>query len=336
MSIEKKYLRNILLLIVIGFLTYAVMSFFQGFEKIESSFLNYKFENFLYAFFVICISWFVEACMLKIVTGKIKKISFLKNFRIAMITQFFNLITPFYTGGQPFTVYYYSKEGIDYEKSIAAILYKTYTFQIAISLLATISLVFSWFELNEIMIGFVFMGILINAGMAFFMFLIGHNGKIGIFVVNFIMKILRRIKLIKNFEKVKSEIEHRTTEFHSVFKEFGKQRKLFFRLTILNVLNYSLYALSAVLILRGIGLIPDLNVFNRTVMLNISASAVPTPGTSGGIEGIYFLFLNGMAENNDLTLGVFLWRIASYYLSILCSGLFVFKIFSKEKPEIKT
>ncbi len=333
MKIERKYLKHILIIIILGCLTYVILSFWQGFGEIRQSFLSYRYDRFFLAFAVISQTWLVEALMLKIVVGRIQMVSFLSSLRIAMVTQFFNLITPFYTGGQPFTVYYYSKAGIEYEKSIAAILYKAFTFQIAIALLGAVSLLFSLNQVTDLMVGVTLAGIAINAGVAFIMLLIGRSKRVGDVLINLLLRILSKLRIIRDDEKVRDEIDRRALEFNNMFSEYGHQRSVFLKLLFLNLLNYALYALSAVIILSGIGILPDVDLFNRTVMLNISSSAVPTPGTTGGIEGLYFLFFNGMARSSELTLGVFLWRMVSYYLSIAFSGLFVFKVFSRKEAE---
>ena len=134
MKIKKKYLVYTILVIILGCLIYVLMALFSDFDKIKGAFLQYRYEYFLLAFSCIVLNWFNEGLMLKTVVEGIKRVRFKRTFKIAMITQFFNLITPFFTGGQPFTVYYFSKEGVEYEQSIAAILYKSFTFQVAISL----------------------------------------------------------------------------------------------------------------------------------------------------------------------------------------------------------
>lgn len=334
MKIEKKYIRNIVIIIISGFIIYVILSFFQGFGKICTSFSEYRIEYFFYSFFCICFTWIIESVMLRTAFGGIKRVSLPRSFRIAMITQFFNLITPFYTGGQPFTVYYYSKEGIGYEKSIAAILYKTFTFQVAISVLGIICLSFFYGSVSTLSAGIAVAGISINLGMALLMFTIGRSRKIGKIVTDFVLKILSKLKLIRNPDKVKNEIDKRTGEFINTFDQFGRQWKIFAMLCIMNAVNYLMYAFSAVLIIMGTGVEFSFENFGKVVLMNISASSIPTPGTSGGIEGLFYLFMGKITSTEEITLAIFLWRAASYYLSILVSAIFVFRAFSKDERDL--
>ncbi len=331
MKIKKKYLVYTILVIILGCLIYILMALFSDFEKIKGAFLQYRYEYFLLAFLCIALNWFNEGFMLKTVVGGIKKVRFIRTFKIAMITQFFNLITPFFTGGQPFTVYYFSKEGVEYEQSIAAILYKSFTFQVAISLLGGISLFLTWNRLSVYTAGVALVAIIINAGLALLMFFLGKHQKTVDWIVTLIMKLLKKLHLVKRYESVKKNIDNRAKEFVNMFENFGSQKGLFLKLTGLNIINYSLYVASAVIILIGAGVAIDFELLNRIFLLNFSSSVIPTPGTSGGVEGFYFLFLKGLVDVNILTLSVFLWRMASYYLNILCSGMFVFVGFFRVK-----
>jgi uncharacterized protein (TIRG00374 family) len=323
MRLEKKYLTYTILVVVLGCLIYVLIALFSDFDKIKGAFLDYHYEYFLLGFLCIAVNWVNESLMLKTVTGGIRRVPFLRCFKIAMVTQFFNLITPFFTGGQPFTVYYFSKEGIEYEESIAAILYKSFTFQVAISLLGSVALFLSWNRLSVYTASVALVAIGINASIALLMFFLGKHQRTVDWIVGVVLKLLRKLRLMKHDEKVKANVDNRAREFVKMFEEFGSQRGLFLKLTGLNVINYSLYVASAVVILLGTGIGVDLQMVNRTVLLNVSSSVIPTPGTSGGVEGFYFLFLKSFVDVNVLMFSVFLWRMVSYYLNILVSGIFV-------------
>ncbi|HOO33739.1 MAG TPA: lysylphosphatidylglycerol synthase transmembrane domain-containing protein [Thermotogota bacterium] len=334
MKIEKKYITYTILVIIFGCLTYILIALLMDFDKIKQAFMDYRYEYFFLAVVLIAATWVLEGCMLKTTVAGIKKIRFRSAFKIAITTQFFNLITPFYTGGQPFTIYYFSKEGIDYEQSFAAILYKSFTFQIAISLLGSTCLMLNWNKLSSVTSGIALTSVIINLGIAFLMLFLGKHRKTVNFLVNIILNLLKKIRLLKNYEKIKININNRAMEFINMFEQFGKKKDLFFKLTLLNLINYSLYIISAIIILKGTGININPEIFSRTLLLNISSSVIPTPGTAGGVEGFYFLFLKSLVNLNILTLTVFLWRLASYYLNIFFSGLFVFfGIIRKEDKE---
>ncbi|MAB67094.1 MAG: TIGR00374 family protein, partial [Bacteroidetes bacterium] len=55
----------------------------------------------------------------------------------------------------------------------------------------------------------------------------------------------------------------------------------------------------------------------RSLSMNLAFLVVPTPGGSGGVEGLFVLFQGPLIERKSfIGLAVFLWRIISYYISI--------------------
>ena len=51
--------------------------------------------------------------------------------------------------------------------------------------------------------------------------------------------------------------------------------------------------------------------------MNLAFLVVPTPGGSGGVEGLFGLFQGPLISREGfIGLAVFLWRIISYYISI--------------------
>jgi uncharacterized protein (TIRG00374 family) len=60
----------------------------------------------------------------------------------------------------------------------------------------------------------------------------------------------------------------------------------------------------------------------RSLAMNLAFLVIPTPGGSGGVEGLFALFLGPLIDRSGfIGLAVFAWRIITYYSSI---GLGIF------------
>ena len=55
----------------------------------------------------------------------------------------------------------------------------------------------------------------------------------------------------------------------------------------------------------------------RSLAMNLAFLIIPTPGGSGGVEGLFAIFLGPLIDRTSfIGLAVFLWRFITYYFSI--------------------
>jgi hypothetical protein len=72
------------------------------------------------------------------------------------------------------------------------------------------------------------------------------------------------------------------------------------------------------------------DIFVCTAMVIMIAALVPTPGTSGGAEGLSLLFIAPFFYNSPKMSIVLVWRLLTYYANVVVGGIFCLLI--KEKP----
>jgi len=61
-------------------------------------------------------------------------------------------------------------------------------------------------------------------------------------------------------------------------------------------------------------------------LVNTVAYYAPTPGASGGIEGMYQLVFSPIVGSEAVGAAILLWRIFSYYIPILIGLIFIWRI----------
>ena len=62
---------------------------------------------------------------------------------------------------------------------------------------------------------------------------------------------------------------------------------------------------------------PEILSALRSLAMNLTFLVVPTPGGSGGVEGLFVLFQAPLISRESfIGLSLFLWRIISYYITI--------------------
>ena len=122
---------TIILLIVAIIVSYFVVK--DDFQSIvDNLILANKWLILLCIGLVFCY-WILRALSLYFIVRKYKKrIKFKKMFHQTLITQFFNGVTPFATGGEPMQVYSMTRSGVSFSKATLASLINICSFQIVI------------------------------------------------------------------------------------------------------------------------------------------------------------------------------------------------------------
>ena len=120
-----------LLLIVLILILYFVLK--DNFVNVVKTLIKADLKWILVAVVFIFIYWLLRAVSLFIITKEYsKKLKFKQIFKLTLVTQFFNGITPFSSGGQPMEVYYLSKSGIRASKGTNIIIQNFILYQIAL------------------------------------------------------------------------------------------------------------------------------------------------------------------------------------------------------------
>ena len=109
---SKKIYINVAIILIIFVALIIYMIKVDGIDNILNLLKNSDYRWVMVGFLCIVIYWICEAICLHIPLKKsFSDQSFFDTFRISMIGQLFNNITPFSSGGQPIQAYEMSKEG---------------------------------------------------------------------------------------------------------------------------------------------------------------------------------------------------------------------------------
>ena len=107
-------------------------------------------------------------------------------------------------------------------------------------------------------------------------------------------------------------------EYHDAFAAGIRHRGKLAAALALALLQCTAYMSVAYCTYRGFGLrgVPFWQVTGTQVLLYIGASCFPMPGASGASEGTFYLAFSPLF-GDYLTTAMLIWRLASYYLTIV-------------------
>ena len=252
------------------------------------------------------------------------KLSIWEAFIMEIKTSFFNGITPFSTGGQPFQIYAFKKKGISIAKGASVELVNFVTYQLALVIIGFIVLIInSKYKIINNMGRFLAIGFFVNTvimlGLLFISYARKTTKKICIFFIN----LLSKLKVIKDKERILDNIDDRLGEFHKA-TNFYKNKKKDFLLSFLYhfmelacLYTIPLFAFYAV----NTTSVSFIECFSATAYTMVIGSFVPIPGGSGGMEYVYTRLFSNFASSSIVSTTLIIWRSISYYIPMLIGGI---------------
>ncbi len=329
---KKTVIRN---LIFLAALLIIVLIVILQLNDLESIWYTIKQCNYSYILlgvvFLLCYCLLFGFSMTLLVKRKYKWMNFTDSMLISNSEFFFNGITPFSTGGQPFQVYSFKRKGIRVSESTSILLYNFLCYQISLNLILILSISIYFRQLlDEIpnLLWLIVLGFLINFLTMLIIFILGRSKKAAKIMMNF-LKFLCKFRLFKKIlgKKIK-KIGKSIENMQNVFKEASKHRKTTICVIFLKVIAFCFYYSIPFIIYKSLGV--ALGAKDFFFMLAMSAFAcaiavwVPTPGAVGGIEiafNVLFSQINVIKASGNAEVyaasAMILWRFITYYLIML-------------------
>lgn len=231
---------------------------------------------------------------------------------------FASAVTPSTIGGAPVATYAMTREGIKLGKSSAIILYGVLLDQFWYALAVPILLLAGfYYQVLPPEIGFVgnltmvliYSGLLLYGGFLTYGLMVNPSSMkkviYWIFKWPFLNKFSEKMNAeAQNLEEYSLELRRKPIKFFL---------KAFFFSTMSWLCKVALPVIVVLSLLPG----PEILLVLRSLAMNLAFLVIPTPGGSGGVEGLFAVFLGPLISRTSfIGLAVFAWRIITYYISI--------------------
>lgn len=278
--------------------------------------------------------WLMQIMIAKEIANNLgEKFPFFVAMKGFMIGEFFSAITPLATGGQPMQVVYLSKKGIKSGSSSCILAIQLFFYHISRILLGLILTIVYWrffYSGGHFFIFFLILGFILNFAIAFFMIAAVFKPEKVMTFVNFVLNLLYKIKVVKDKEKLLTQVNTEVELFNKSIQEFrGQELKVYLILILQNMISFVFY--------YGIGyyVFKSLDVSTPTFTMCLAAQIaialvsayIPMPGGSLGAEGIFFLIFSQLVpEGSPIFMAILMWRMVTYYFTILATFPFTLKL----------
>lgn len=267
----------------------------------------------------------------------------------ALVGGFFNNITPFASGGQIAQAYLFVNQGLKASETASVLMLNFIVYQ---STMVMYTMVLIGLHFGEYLNRFsaflplILLGFFVNLSVLGALLGASLSTKVHDFISFVVLKFLSKIKVIKDYEKSKIKFDEQLKSFKVELKLLVKNKKLLFRVFLINVVKltliYSVPLFAYLALGYDVGIKDLLDVLMMTSAISMITSFIPIPGASGGAEGVYMLLFTSLFYRDFADPSVaaastmLLWRLATFYFVTFIGGLtFVLsnRSFKKDKAD---
>lgn len=243
----------------------------------------------------------------------------------SMIGFFYSAVTPAAAGGQPFQVLHMHHRGIPTGTATSVICTTYCLWNVALVTLGIVGMCLCGGKLaaqSAAWIPVLALGLLVHAGLLSLVLLSAIFPKpMSAFGTACIRWLYRRRLFVRRGADPAAAAEKWCSfvaEYHDAFAAGIRHRGKLAGALALALLQCTAYMSVAYCTYRGFGLrgVPFWQVTGTQVLLYIGASCFPMPGASGASEGTFYLAFSPLF-GDYLTTAMLIWRLASYYLTIV-------------------
>lgn len=331
---KKKFI-NIILIIVFTLIV-LYFSLKDNYKEIIELLLNSDIRWLFIGYLFVLSYTFLKSVVTNDIINKFKKFDMKKTFDLQLMTFFFNAITPFSTGGQPFQVYVLKKNKLSLSDGTNVIVQESIIHQIALIVVGFLAIIinqiFDIYKFEGVILTFLILGFGLNILVIFLLFLISHSNKIDKLITKYIVKLLTFLRIIKNKE-ILNKLHNTIDNFNYNSKILLKDKKRFIKLILINCLALLCLYVVPLTILFSFNNYVSFDGMIAIVLvsfISIISSYVPLPGGIGGQEYLFILMFGVYVNQPLLSSLMIMWRFITYYLPMIV-GAVIFNIKNKVK-----
>lgn len=324
---NKKYILNIFVILLIGgFSIY--LSIGKQLDQVIDAFQKAKIF-WIIIMLIVMFGYYLFDALSLWYFGRTYKADYTykQSFVNSISGTFFNGITPFASGGQFAQVYIFNKQGITPTNSSSILLMCFICYQSILVIFTgiVVLLKYNYFVSEQ---GAVFslaiLGFLINFAVILGLFGGAKSKRLQNFVTHNVLKLLSKIRIVKDYELTCAKIEQYLTDFREQLTFLQKNKPVLVKSCLCNFMKLAILYSMPFFAVKALNLQVSWTQFFDFIglcsFIYLINAFLPIPGASGGSEGVYIL-LFGFLGSVGVSSSMFLWRFMSYYMGLIVGGL---------------
>ena len=322
----RRSFKRFLLLFVLSAIAIVVVLYITVDERTSEALLDVQplYLSLFLAIWISAISFDALSVVLY-ARGADERISFFAALRTTTLRIFFNVVTPFGFGGQPFSIVSLGREGIPTGKGSSMVVTKLLTLSAFTQGGAILSFILYRKQIESmVFIETVFL-IAGFAGIAFIVLIV-----LGFLYPHFLVRALTRtgsflykVKIVKDRTRLRRRVIREACLARRSFRNyFSTHIGYFVAGTLFNGMSYFSQLVLLWAILFGLGVsVPFGDALVLAAILLFLIMFMPTPGAIGFAEAFFLLLYAKVVPSYLLGVVLILWRFFYHYLSAMIGAI---------------
>ena len=245
------------------------------------------------------------------------------SYKVCSIGKYYDAVTPLSTGGQPFQVFYLNNRGLSASSALSVPMARYVVSQIGWMTCSIISVIcVAMFDLAEGSVISIasYIGFALNLTVLTFTLVLSLSKKIGKKLVVKGLKLLQKMRIVKNYEKQYERVMNVVSGYQSTMSEYAKSIGTFLLIILVSILyyvvNYSIPFLTY-LMFGGTDISMWPKMIALTAMIELASSFIPLPGGTGMNELSFTVMFAPYFTGGTIFWALLIWRLMSYYMYLI-------------------
>lgn len=290
----------------------------------EKPFYRYFFISLGILAVYYLVAGLTYSILLKRTTGKFR---FWLGLQIAIVGKYWDSITPFGSGGQFAQVAHGSKKGLPGDVTTSVVVGKYMISMIAFVAIGIVALCIpiDTFTSGKVIYILAAVGVGINILLTTFVWIVSVNRKLCAVIVIGTIKLLYKMKIVKNYNRAKIKAIRFVKQYQKAFKYFVKSPWVFiseFFLSLLEWLLISSIAYMIYLAFNPTGSVSIVTIIAMSFLCTFATCFIPLPGGSGAAEISFAALFSKLFSEGATFWALIFWRIFTYYILIVVGFVF--------------
>lgn len=286
-------------------------------------------------FWLICamaavvLNWMMDSLVIKtlLCASYDADYGFHRAFRVTMVGQYFNSVTPYAVAGQPMQLVSLTRQGVSSGAALAMLVRKFLVYQTTITLysLAVIVAKYSFFQSQvQNFMALAFIGFTAQSAVVVVLLLFSKSSAFTIKLINGITWLLTKVRIVKNPAEIGDKIRDQLNFYLKSNKMMIGSRNVRFK-----VYGYTFVQLTALFSVpffiykafHNPGL-PVTDMIAAQSFVTMISSYTPLPGAAGAAEGSFLMLFQLFFQRDVIKQAMLLWRLITYYSCIIVGAFY--------------